>query len=171
NVNLRAAGTRVLQARAQQAIAVGNIFPQSQQLIGLYPYGNIGRAPTHIDITAFNLSWELDFWGKFRRQVESANASLDGSIEDYDAALVTLLADVATNYVQYRIAQERIKIARDNLRIQSGLVDTAENQQKVGTATALDVEQLRTLSEQTRSTIPALEITRGQANDRLCILV
>jgi NodT family efflux transporter outer membrane factor (OMF) lipoprotein len=171
NLNLRTAGTRVIQARAQQAIAVGNIFPQSQQLIGLYPYGNIGRAPTHIDITAFNLSWELDFWGKFRRQVESANASLDGSIEDYDAALVTLLADVATNYVQYRIAQERIKIARDNLRIQSSLVSTAENQQKVGTATALDVEQLRTLAEQTRSTIPALEITRGQANDRLCTLV
>jgi NodT family efflux transporter outer membrane factor (OMF) lipoprotein len=171
NLNLRTAGTRVIQARAQQAIAVGNIFPQSQQLLGLYPYGNIGRRPAHIEITAFNLSWELDFWGKFRRQVESANASLDGTVEDYDAALVTLLADVATNYVQYRIAQQRIKIARDNLRIQSGLVATEENQQKVGTATALDVEQLRTLAEQTRSTIPALEITRGQANDRLCILV
>jgi NodT family efflux transporter outer membrane factor (OMF) lipoprotein len=171
NLNLRTAGTRVIQARAQQAIAVGNIFPQSQQLLGLYPYGNIGRRPAHIEITAFNLSWELDFWGKFRRQIESANASLDGSVEDYDAALVTLLADVATNYVQYRIAQERIKIARDNLRIQSGLVATADNQQKIGTATALDVDQLRTLAEQTRSTIPALEITRGQANDRLCILV
>jgi NodT family efflux transporter outer membrane factor (OMF) lipoprotein len=171
NPDLRSVGTRVIQARAQQAIAVGNIFPQSQQLLGLYPYGNLARTPAHLSITAFNLSWELDFWGKYRRQVESANASLDASVEDYDAALVTLLADVATNYVQYRVGQQQIKIARDNLRLQEDLVAVAERQQKVGTANALDVEQLRTLMEQTRSTIPALQIAVGQANDRLCILV
>jgi NodT family efflux transporter outer membrane factor (OMF) lipoprotein len=171
NPDLRSVGTRVLQARAQQAIAVGNVFPQSQQLLGLYPYGNIVKAPAHLEITAFNLSWELDFWGKFRRQVESANARLDASVEDYDAALVTLLADVATNYVQYRVAQQRIEIARDNLRLQEDLVAIAERQERVGTATALDVQQLRTLMEQTRSTIPALEIARGQANDRLSILL
>jgi NodT family efflux transporter outer membrane factor (OMF) lipoprotein len=171
NPSLRSVGTRVLQARAQQAIAVGNIFPQSQQLIGLYPYGNLARRPAHIDITAFNLSWELDFWGKYRRQIESANATFDASVEDYDAALVTLLADVATNYVQYRIAQQRIKIARDNLETQERLVALAERQARIGTATTLDVEQLRTLMEQTRSTIPALEIVRGQANDQLSILL
>jgi NodT family efflux transporter outer membrane factor (OMF) lipoprotein len=171
NPSLRAVGTRVIQARAQQAIAVGNIFPQSQQLIGLYPYGTVVRTPAHIEITAFNLSWELDFWGKFRRQVESANGSLDASVENYDAALVTLLADVATNYVQYRVAQQRVKIARDNLRLQERIVAVAERQQRVGTATLLDVEQLRTLMEQTRSTIPALEITRGQANDTLSVLL
>jgi NodT family efflux transporter outer membrane factor (OMF) lipoprotein len=171
NPNLRAVGTRVLQARAQQAIAVGNIFPQSQQLLGLYPYGNLARTPVHLDITAFNLSWELDFWGKYRRQVESANATLDASVENYDDALVTLLADLATNYVQYRVAQQRITIARSNLRMQEGLVAVAERQEKIGTATTLDVEQLRTLMEQTRSTIPALEIALGQANDRICILL
>src|SRR5262249_20654010 len=176
NPNLRSVGTRVLQARAQQAIAVGNIFPQSQQFLGIYYYGNVARSathlfPSHIEISAFNLSWELDFWGKYRRQVESANASLDVSVENYDAALVTLLGDVATNYVQYRIAQQRIKIARDNLQLQERIVGVAERQQRVGTATVLDAEQLRTLMEQTRSSIPALEITRGQANDILCILL
>jgi NodT family efflux transporter outer membrane factor (OMF) lipoprotein len=171
NVNLRSVGTRVLQARAQQAIAVGNIFPQSQQVLGLYSYGNIVKAPAHIAITAFNLSWEIDFWGKFRRQVESANASFEASVENYDAALVTLLGDLTTNYVQYRVAQQRILIARDNLRDQARLLALAEQQQKIGTSTELDVEQLRTLVEQTRSTIPALEITQGQANDRLCVLL
>src|SRR5262245_460359 len=145
NPNLRSVGTRVLQARAQQAIAVGNILPQSQQLLGLYPYGNLARTPAHLDITAFNLSWELDFWGRYRRQVESANASLDASVENYDSSLVTLLADVATNYVQYRVAQQRIRIALDNLGMQERLVAVAERQEKVGTATTLDVEQLRTL--------------------------
>src|SRR5262249_50665415 len=119
----------------------------------------------------FNLSWELDFWGRFRRAIESANASLDASVENYDDALVTLLADVATNYVQYRVAQQRIRIARANLRFQEDLVTRAEEQLKVGTATELDVEQLRTLLEQTRSTIPALQIAQGQANDTLCTLL
>src|SRR5262249_45206412 len=156
NPSLRSVGVRVLQARAQQAIAVGNIFPQSQQLLGLYPYGNLARSPSHIDITAFNLSWELDFWGKYRRQVESANARPHAPVEDYDDALVTVLAAAATNYVQYRVAQQRIGIARDNLRLQEDLVAVAKRQETVGTATTLDVEQLRTLMEQTRSTIPAL---------------
>jgi NodT family efflux transporter outer membrane factor (OMF) lipoprotein len=171
NPNLRAVGTRVLQARGQQAIAVGNVLPQSQKVTGMYDYGTFARTPTHVDLTAFNLSWELDFWGKYRRQVESANATLDASVENYDDALVTLLADVATNYVQYRVAQQRIRIARDNLRTQEQLVALAQQQLKVGTATSLDVEQLRTLMEQTRSTIPALQITQGQANDRLCTLL
>jgi NodT family efflux transporter outer membrane factor (OMF) lipoprotein len=171
NPNLRSVGTRVLQARAQQAIAVGNVLPQTKQALGLYPNGTFGGTPSHIDATAFNLSWELDFWGKYRRQVESANAGLDASVENYDDALVTLLADVGTNYVQYRIAQQRIKIAGDNLGTQEKLVALAERQQRVGTATALDTEQLRTLMEQTASTIPALQIAQGQANDRLCTLL
>jgi NodT family efflux transporter outer membrane factor (OMF) lipoprotein len=195
NPNLRAVGTRVLQARAQQAIAAGNIFPQTQQAEGAYSRVNLSHDAFNnpaafasaassppppgtpignffSDWTAgFNLSWELDFWGRFRRAIESANGSLDASVENYDAALVTLLADVATNYVQYRVAQQRIKIARDNLQIQEKLVEVAERQFKVGTATRLDVEQLRTLLEQTRSTIPFLQIAQGQANDTLCILL
>jgi NodT family efflux transporter outer membrane factor (OMF) lipoprotein len=171
NPDLRSVGTRVLQARAQQAIAVGNFFPQTQQFLGLAPYGNLGDTPAHLEIAAFNLNWELDFWGRYRRQVESANASLDASVENYDAALVTLLADVATSYVQYRVAQQRIAIALENLRLQEELVAVAERQEQVGTATTLDVEQLRTLMEQTRSSIPALEIVRGLANDQLCVLL
>ncbi|HTI51230.1 MAG TPA: efflux transporter outer membrane subunit [Planctomycetaceae bacterium] len=171
NPNLRAVGTRVLQARAQQAIAVGNMFPQSQSVTGMYPQGVLAGAPSHLDLTAFNLTWEADFWGKYRRQIESSNGALDASVENYDDALVTLLADVAINYVQYRVAQQQIKIARSNLESQTRLVSIVEEQNRTGTATAVDVDQLRTLMEQTRSTIPALRITQGQANDRLCILL
>jgi NodT family efflux transporter outer membrane factor (OMF) lipoprotein len=195
NLNLRVLGTRVLQARAQQAIAAGNIFPQTQQADGQYsrvglshttfnnpaaftPLRPPGTAPPPLvgnfysEWTAgFNLSWELDFWGRFRRTIESANANVDASVENYDAALVTLLADVATNYVEYRVAQQRIKIAQDNVRIQQAVLDLAAERFRVGTATRLDVEQARTILEQTRSTIPFLQITLGQANDTLCTLL
>jgi NodT family efflux transporter outer membrane factor (OMF) lipoprotein len=202
NLTLRVVGARVLEARAQQAIAVGNFFPQTQQATGQYsrvglsrnaannptaldpvlanlPGGNVlpnSARPTnwYSDWSAgFNLSWELDFWGRFRRAAESANAGLDAAVENYDDALVTLLADVATNYVQYRITQQRIQIARDNVKIQKGILDLVEEQYRVGInkVTRLDVEQAKTILEQTRTTIPALEITLGQANDALCVLL
>lgn len=195
NLTLRAVGDRVLEAWAQQAIAVGNIFPQLQQATGQYSRVNLshttfnnpsvisglapGSIPPNIPIGnnfsewtgGFNMSWELDFWGRFRRNIESANATLDSSIENFDNALVTLLADVATNYVQYRVAQQRIKIARFNIQTQEKLVALAEQQFKGGITTSLDLEQLRTLLEQTRSTIPALQIAQGQANDALCTLL
>ena len=189
NPTLRIAGTRVLEARAGQAIAVGNIFPQTQQATASYARVNLNpNLPLIGPLTnllppadrslafsnwfdGFNLSWELDLWGRIRRNIESNNASLDASVEDYDAALVTLFADVATNYVQYRVAQQRIKIARDNVRIQEGILALAEEKFRVGTTTRLDVEQARTVLEQTRSTIPSLQIALGQANDTLCTLL
>jgi NodT family efflux transporter outer membrane factor (OMF) lipoprotein len=124
-------------------------------------------------LTNFNLSWELDVWGRIRRGIESANASLDASVENYDDALVTLLADVATNYAQYRIAQQRIRIARANVKIQADILALVEQQEKVGInkVTMLDVNQARTVLEQTRATIPSLQITLGQANDTLCTLL
>jgi NodT family efflux transporter outer membrane factor (OMF) lipoprotein len=201
NLTLRAAGARVLQARAQRGIAVGNLFPQTQQAVGGYSHVGLSRTaannPSFIGdfispaalaaipgpaqptnwyaewSSGFNLSWELDFWGRFRRAIESANANLDVSVDNYDAALVTLLADVATSYVQYRVAQQRIKIARDNVRIQEGVLDLVEQQFKVGInkVTELDVDQAKTILEQTRSTIPALQISLGQASDSLCTLL
>jgi NodT family efflux transporter outer membrane factor (OMF) lipoprotein len=203
NLNLRAIGTRVLESRAQQAIAVGNFFPQTQQAELSYSRVGLSRNaannPTALDpffsqagnqgalalippdqrpknwysnwSTGLNMSWELDFWGRFRRQIESANANLDASVENYDDALVTLLADTATNYVQFRVAQQRIKIARDNVHIQEQILKLAEDRFRVGTATRLDVEQARTVLEQTRASIPALQITQGQANDVLCVLL
>jgi NodT family efflux transporter outer membrane factor (OMF) lipoprotein len=197
NLTLRTVGARVLEARAQQAIAVGNIFPQTQQAIGQFnqiglSHNTFNNPSVLTDLASkppppgamignffpdwtagFNLSWELDFWGRFRRGIESANANLDASVENFDAALVTLVADVATNYVQYRVAQQRILIARDNVRIQEGVLALVEEQFRVGInrVTALDVDQAKTVLEQTRSTIPALQIALGQANDTLCILL
>jgi outer membrane protein TolC len=69
------------------------------------------------------------------------------------------------------VAQQRIKIAHDNIRIQQGILTLTDEKFRVGSTTRLDVEQARTVLEQTRSTIPALEITLGEANDTLCTLV
>ena len=114
NLSLREAGFRVLEARAQLGITTGNIFPQSQFMSGDFTRGAFSRKTAGQSTSAilrpffdqwdygFTLNWELDFWGRFRRAIESNAALLDASVEDYDDILVTLLGDVATNYVQLR---------------------------------------------------------------------
>src|SRR6185369_12780525 len=102
NLTLRQAGFQVLEARAQRGIAVGNFFPQTQDATG--SYRRIGAGQNFFDQWnfGFNLAWELDFWGRFRRAIESADDTLDASVFNYDDVLVTLLGDVASDYVTVR---------------------------------------------------------------------
>ena len=119
----------------------------------------------------FNLNWELDFWGRFRRAIESDVALLDASVEDYDAVLVTLLGDVATNYTQMRTLQERIQYATANVRLQRETLTITEARFRGGTTSELDVYQARSTLEQTEAQIPELEIALRQTINQLCILL
>jgi NodT family efflux transporter outer membrane factor (OMF) lipoprotein len=119
----------------------------------------------------FNLSWELDFWGRYRRAVEAADATLDASVENYDAVLVTLLGDVATNYVIIRRVEEQIKLAKANVDLQRKTLEIAQARFKGGTATELDVDQAQSNLSQTESEIPQFEVQLRQASNQLCILL
>jgi NodT family efflux transporter outer membrane factor (OMF) lipoprotein len=122
--------------------------------------------------TSFNLSWELDFWGLFRRNLEAANANLDQSMRNYDELVVQLLANVATQYVQLRTLQKRVRLARQNVVLQEPLVAKLANQYKTGIATSKAAYfQLKSNLDNTRALIPPLEILLRQANNQLCILL
>ncbi len=181
NLTLREAGFRILQARAQLAITVGGLFPQSQ-----FADGSFSRSANSLDTAGaqfirqryfrqwdhgFNLAWEVDFWGRFRRAVESASAGLDASMHDYDDVLVTLLADVATAYVQIRVTEERIEYAKQNIEIQRETYKVAESKQKAGTGLEVDTKQAIVLLRQTEATIPQLESSLRQSMNRLCTLL
>ena len=181
NLSLRSAGVRVLQARAQLGIAIGDFFPQTQQGIGSVQYirtsdrGAIAAGFGGIDYwqsqVGLQASWELDFWGKFRRTIQSADASLLSSLADYDNTLVTLTADVANSYITIRTAEERIRIARENVGTQEESLKIAEARFKYGTVTQLDVEQARTSLLNTQATIPPLATQLRQARDALSVLL
>jgi NodT family efflux transporter outer membrane factor (OMF) lipoprotein len=130
-----------------------------------------GRYLTNIS-TDLNASWELDFWGLFRRNIEAADASLDQSVNNYDELLVLLLANVATQYVEVRTLQRRLELARQNVALQEPLVSVYEKRFKGGIANAKPgFLQLRSNLENTRALIPFLEISLRQANNQLCILL
>ncbi len=177
NVDLKTAGARILQARAQRAIAAGNLFPQSQQAITDYVHAQVPDVilplPGHFDFwaTGLNGSWELDFWGRYRRTVESADAEVGVAVEDYHDVLVMLLSEVATNYVQLRTYQERLQYALANVEIQKKSTQLAVDRFNAGTATELDVRQAKSNQKQTESTIPPYVIGVRQASDELCTLL
>jgi NodT family efflux transporter outer membrane factor (OMF) lipoprotein len=122
--------------------------------------------------TSLNMSWELDLWGLFRRNLEAADASLDQSVENYDEMLVLLLANVATQYVEIRTLQKRLDLARKNVALQEPLVDYYSKRYKEGIANAFPgYQQLKANLDNTRALIPQLEISLRQANNQLCILL
>jgi NodT family efflux transporter outer membrane factor (OMF) lipoprotein len=122
--------------------------------------------------TSLNLTWELDFWGLFRRNLEAATAALDQDIYNRDETAVLVLADVATQYVEIRTLQRRLQLARRNVRQQEPLVALYEQRYKTGIANSLPgYAQLRSNLENTRALIPQLEIQLRQFNDGLCSLL
>jgi NodT family efflux transporter outer membrane factor (OMF) lipoprotein len=184
NLSLRIAGVRVLEARAQLGFAIGELYPQSQQAFGAYSYNRISdRSPQQtglIEVSDFKYSqaqvglganWELDFWGKYRRAIESADAGLFSSIAAYDSALVSLTGDVASTYVQIRTLEERLRIAKENVEIQKESLQIAQARFQGGATSERDVQQALTQLNSTEATIPLLETQVRQAKNVLCTLL
>ncbi|MCC7476690.1 MAG: efflux transporter outer membrane subunit [Pirellulales bacterium] len=179
NLTLREAGARILEARAQLGIAQGNLFPQSQSAFGDYSRVKLSTNTANPPASAWfsnwdaglTASWELDFWGRYRRAIEAADAGLDASVEDYDDVLVVLLSDVAASYVQYRTFEQRLVYARANVEIQRLSYQLADDKFKAGATTERDVQQAKQVLEQTEALIPTLEIGKRQAANRLCVLL
>ena len=176
NNSLEIAGLRVLEAQAQLGIATGLQYPQTQAASGaatrISPAENTGATS---DIwqhsLAAGVSWEIDFWGRFRRGIESADATYLASIAAYDQALVLLTAAVADSYAVIRITEEQLRIAHENLKIQKRSYDIASVLFRNGAASELDMQQAETLLLATQATIPDLEASLKQARNALSILL
>src|SRR4029079_6685096 len=102
-------------------------------------------------------TWEIDFWGKIRRLIESADDAVEASVDDYDNVMVSLIGDVAAAYVQYRIFEQQLVYARLNVELQRGSLRIATSRFKAGQTNELGVYQGTSLLEQLESTIPLIE--------------
>ena len=171
NLSIEAAGLRIVQARAALGISDALIFPQQQQVNGnfsglyrnkdWYKSANIG-----VDV-----GWEMDIWGKYARGIESSEASLYATIASYRDVLVTVSAEIARNYINYRTAQERMFLSRQNIAIQKRVVEMTQVQYDAGNVSELDVQQAKTQLYATESTLPVLNISRLQARNAIAVLL
>lgn len=179
NLDLKLAQARLRQARASREQAVGGYYPTVTTSAGASRTkastgGQAGLPETSAQSmynVGFDASWELDLFGGTRRAVEAATADLQASQANLDDARVSLVAEVAQNYVDLRSYQQRLAIARANLESQTETERITDWRAQAGLDSASDVERARTTLEQTRASIPDLDIGLVAAKNRLAVLL
>jgi NodT family efflux transporter outer membrane factor (OMF) lipoprotein len=179
NLTLRIAGVRVLEARAQLGIAIGEFFPQQQLVNASLSYNRIPiSVPYNLisntywtDSFGAQAAWELDVWGKLRRGIESADDAYLASVANYDDVLVTLTGDVASTYVQIRTLETQIEIANDNVERQESVLKIVNARHQNGVVTGRDVDQAETVLGETEATVPQLTIKLNQQKNALAVLL
>lgn len=180
NLTLQVAGLRILESRALLGVAIGEQYPQIQDAVGSYQRFELsdnGANASFLDrdfgslTLGVDTAWEIDFWGRFRRGVEYADAQLGATVAGYDDLLVTLTAQVATTYVLIRELEERLVLARRNVGLQQRTLDIATVRFKNGEVNELDVVQAQALLGDTQARIPSLESLLRQAKNALSVLL
>lgn len=191
NITLREAGFRVAESQAQRGVVAGYLFPQFQQVgvdythtqrsteTALFPSIPPGSPFANLASPQFSnwriggtLAWELDFWGRYRRAVEAADARLDSSVEDFDDALVILIGEVAGAYVDLRTVEQRLEVARNNADLQTESTRVAQARLDAKSADSeLDTPQAKANLGSTLAAVEALEILRRQTQNRLAVLL
>lgn len=176
NNTLEIAGLRVLEAQAQLGIVTGLQYPQGQVAAGdatyLSPPSNTGVNDSYWQFSGgVGINWELDFWGRFRRGIESADAAFMASVAAYDQAQVLLTAAVVDVYTVIRSTEEQLRISHENVAIQQRSYEIAQVLYENGADSELDMQQAQTLLLSTQATIPGLEIALAQSRNVLSTLI
>lgn len=182
NLDLRSAAERIRRSQCERQIALGGLLPQSQSLDGHYErrvksfekYSiNVSHLGGSYDdwYSAFNLSWELDFWGRLRRAVDAADAELEAECFRFDEIMLLLQAEVASGYIDYRTFDSRFRLANKNAGLQAATVALIERRLAAGMSDELDLHQAKALLANTCSEIPRFEALREDARNRLAMLL
>ncbi len=195
NLDLQQAQARVLQARANRGIVAAGLWPfvdtntsvtrsrsvtsssgSSASASGLFPGSTSTGAGTvgvmrNLFQTGLDAAWEIDVFGGVRRNIEAADADIQASVEDQRDVLVTLVAEVALNYIDLRGFQKEILIAQNNLQSQQRTAGITRKRFDVGLVSALDVANADALVATTSSQIPLLESAAQQAIYSLSVLL
>lgn len=178
NPSLEAALEAITEARAQRGIAVSSLFPQanlsgdyvrqraSESLVTPSPPEN----PSNLWSSGFDAGWEIDIFGGLRRGVESADAAIGATEENYRDALITLFSEVALNYVDYRTLEQRIEVAESNIEAQEDSLELTQNRLDAGLAPKIDVTQADTNLNLSRALIPQLKAQLVATENRLSTL-
>ena len=183
NLSLREAMWRVEEARALRGVVAGAKKPQvgfSGDASRAQPSDNglAGDFAPPEGFEAGNLFslglgavWEIDVFGRIRRQVEAADATAEASIEAYRDVLVSLYAETALAYVTVRTSQERLRISHQNVEAQEGTLQLTKDRFSAGLVSALDVAQAESNLANTYSLIPVIERDLNEALNRLAVLL
>lgn len=180
NNSLEIAGLRVLESRAALGIATGLQYPQTQVAAGgatgiSASENSANTAAGDLDYVQYDLgiaaSWEIDFWGRYRRGIEASDALYRESLAAYDDATVLVAAQVAYAWLTVRLIEDQIRITKANVASQQRSFEIVDVQFQNGQTAELDVLQAKTLLLSTQATLPVLQAELKQARHALAVLV
>jgi len=171
NLDIKSAGLRIVQARAALGISEGLAFPQVQTLSGAASASRANDTSFGTAGVNFDMGWEMDIWGKYARGIESSQANLYATVASYNDIMVSVIAEVARNYINYRTAEERMAYALRNITIQERVAQMTEVQFNSGNVSELDMQQARSQLYATRSTLPVFELSKVKARNAIAVLM
>ena len=190
NFDLKIAAARVQEARAQVQVSESAWFPSidskasfarsrisRNSLLGASAGGSGGGFSFLPGFTnnlfsfGFDAMWELDFFGKTRRGVEASDALLEATEDNYHQMVLTMVAEIARNYVEYRAADERIEAITRNIKAQDNSLSLTRSRFQAGMTSQLDVFQAEAQLAATEAQRPGLQLARDQARNRLAVLL
>jgi NodT family efflux transporter outer membrane factor (OMF) lipoprotein len=175
NPDLKKARARIREARARRGLAKTELFPTldgAGSATWKHSSKDTGTGKTSdLYAASFDAGWELDIFGGVRRSVEAAQADLQASQEDLRDVLVSLLAELALNYLDVRTLQVRFAVAEANLQTQSETYQLTQLRYEAGLSDELAVQQARYNVANTRSQIPALRTGLEEAMNRIAVLL
>jgi outer membrane protein, multidrug efflux system len=179
NADVQIAGNRVLQAEARAGIAKSFLYPavgaSADAARGISTVARSLEGDQAVPVNAYNLnlgvSWELDFWGRLRRQAESARASLLGSVHSRDLVLQSLVTGLAQSYFQLRELDSELDITRRTLDSRLESLKLVQIRQEHGVASMTDVQQALSLVQSAQHAVPLLEQSIAQQEGAINILL
>jgi NodT family efflux transporter outer membrane factor (OMF) lipoprotein len=174
NIDVREAVSRIRQARYQHRISRAAFFPTVDASGTARKSGQADDTgtitETELYSAGFDAVWELDLFGGTRRAAEAARADIEAGIEDLNDVMVTLTAEVATNYIALRTYQARLSVARRNVASQEETWQLLDTLSRTGMGDELAVSQARYNLESSRSKIPDLKVGVEESMNRLAVL-
>jgi multidrug efflux system outer membrane protein len=169
NLDLAVASTRLVQARESLVQARAGLVPT----VGASASAGRNFGPGN-DRSSFSVgadaAWEVDLFGRIRRGIEAAGADAESVYYDREAVRVAIASELATNYIDARLAQERLALARDSLAIADDNLQIARWRVQAGLVSSLDSEAARAARAQTAAGIPSLESAFASATYRIAVL-
>lgn len=177
NLDVAAAKARIRAARASRRQAIGSLLPNVDgdgsvtRARNADTTGNDAPSPFSLYKAGFDASFELDLFGANRRNVEAASRAVEAAEDDLDATLLTLVGDVASNYLEARGYQARIALARRTAKSQRSTADLTRTKFDAGSASAVDVSKATGQAASTEANIPTLESAYAESVHRLGILL
>ncbi|QTA85669.1 efflux transporter outer membrane subunit [Desulfonema magnum] len=172
NLDIKEARSRVRQARLQRLKTKSSLFPMLDASgAARKSYNSNSRDESELYTAGFDAGWELDLFGGIRRAVEASQADLEAENESLHDVMVTLLAEVAVNYIDLRTYQARLTVAKSNVASQQETWELLNALSQAGRGDELALTQARYNLESSRSRIPDLNTGLEAAINRLSVLI